>query len=81
MLLFLLKHSSGKKGKGNEQTSMRDVPVEKIAEYAAEDADVTLQLKENFAPKLKSSGVQKFLMKWKFRLFLFSLPWRLKAYG
>ncbi|MFI5219369.1 MAG: DNA polymerase I [Bacteroidia bacterium] len=49
----------GKKGKGSEQTSMRDVPVEKIAEYAAEDADVTLQLKENFAPKLKSSGVQK----------------------
>lgn len=45
--------------KGAEQLSMRDVPVEKIAEYAAEDADITLQLKENFHPKLKDSGVQK----------------------
>lgn len=47
----------GKKGK--DQLSMRDVPVERISEYAAEDADVTLQLKEKFEPKLKESGVQK----------------------
>ncbi|MEP7167894.1 MAG: DNA polymerase I [Bacteroidota bacterium] len=47
----------GKKGK--DQLSMRDVPVEKISEYAAEDADITLQLKEKFEPLLKSSGVQK----------------------
>jgi DNA polymerase-1 len=46
----------GKKGK--DQISMRDVPVEVIGEYAAEDADVTLQLHEKFAPQLKSSGVQ-----------------------
>ncbi|MCX6291047.1 MAG: DNA polymerase I [Bacteroidetes bacterium] len=47
----------GKKGK--EQQSMRDVPVEQIAEYAAEDADVTLQLHNQFSPQLKKSGVQK----------------------
>ncbi len=47
----------GKKGK--DQTSMRDVPIEVIGEYAAEDADVTLQLHEKFAPQLKNSGVQK----------------------
>ncbi len=40
----------GKKGKG--QGSMRDVPLDKIKEYAAEDADITLQLKEVFAPML-----------------------------
>jgi len=47
----------GKKGK--DQLSMRDVPVEKISEYAAEDADITLQLKDKFEPLLKTSGVQK----------------------
>lgn len=31
-------------GKGNKQLSMRDVNVEKVKEYAAEDADLTLQL-------------------------------------
>lgn len=40
----------GKKGK--EQKSMRDVPLETLVDYAAEDADVTLQLKEKFAPML-----------------------------
>ena len=47
----------GKKGK--EQTSMRDVEIEKIKEYAAEDADVTLQLKNAFAPKLIENEVEK----------------------
>ena len=36
--------------KGKNQLSMRNVPVEQIAEYAAEDADVTLKLKNYFAP-------------------------------
>jgi DNA polymerase-1 len=40
----------GKKGKG--QLSMRDVPIEKLVEYAAEDADITLQLKTYLEPKL-----------------------------
>jgi DNA polymerase-1 len=41
----------GKKGK--DQLSMRSVELQKIADYAAEDADVTLQLKDKFTPKLK----------------------------
>lgn len=47
----------GKKGK--EQTSMRDVPVEQIKDYAAEDADVTIQLKDIFVPKLKETQTEK----------------------
>lgn len=47
----------GKKGK--EQSSMRDVPLEQIKEYAAEDADITLQLKEKFAPELNNNEVEK----------------------
>ncbi len=46
----------GKRGKG--QGNMKDVPVEKIKEYAAEDADVTLQLKRAFEPLLKEKGVE-----------------------
>ncbi|MCW3127029.1 MAG: hypothetical protein JWO03_2687, partial [Bacteroidetes bacterium] len=38
----------GKKGKG--QGTMRDVPLDKISEYAAEDADITYQLKNVIAP-------------------------------
>ena len=47
----------GKKGK--EQLTMRDVPVEKVVEYAAEDADITLQLKEYLAPRLEKEGFRK----------------------
>jgi DNA polymerase-1 len=47
----------GKRGK--DQLTMRDVAIEKISEYAAEDADITLQLKEKLEPLLKTSGVQK----------------------
>jgi DNA polymerase-1 len=47
----------GKKGKG--QGNMRDVEVEKIKEYAAEDADITLQLKNIFLPQLKEKEVEK----------------------
>jgi DNA polymerase-1 len=47
----------GKKGKN--QLSMRDVPLEKITDYAAEDADITLQLKQVFVPLLKSREVEK----------------------
>ncbi len=46
----------GKKGKG--QGSMRDVEIEKIKEYAAEDADITLQLKAKFEPLLKERTVE-----------------------
>ena len=47
----------GKKGKG--QGTMRDVELEKIKEYAAEDADITLQLKNVFLPQLKTKAVEK----------------------
>ena len=52
----------GKKGKG--QGTMRDVEVEKIKEYAAEDADITLQLKHIFTPLLKEKEVEKIFDKW-----------------
>ncbi|MBZ5859016.1 DNA polymerase I [Flavihumibacter profundi] len=45
----------GKKGKN--QGNMRDVEPEKIKEYAAEDADITLQLKHRFTPLLKQLEV------------------------
>ena len=47
----------GKKGKG--QQSMRDVPLEDIKEYASEDADITLQLKEVFSPILDKAETKK----------------------
>jgi DNA polymerase-1 len=42
--------------KGKAQKSMRDVPLQKIAEYAAEDADVTLQLYQHLSPELEKSA-------------------------
>ncbi len=45
--------------KGKNQGSMRDVELEKIKEYAAEDADITLQLKTVFEPKLKEVESEK----------------------
>ena len=47
----------GKKGKN--QLSMRDVELEKVKEYAAEDADITLQLKQVFEPLLVETKTQK----------------------
>lgn len=46
----------GKKGK--TQGNMRDVVVETIKDYASEDADITLQLKEILYPLLKDAGLQ-----------------------
>jgi len=45
--------------KGRNQKTMRSVPVEKIVEYAVEDADVTWQLKEVFEPRLEKEGMAK----------------------
>lgn len=42
-------------GKGKNQGSMRDVKLEKITEYAVEDADITLQLKQFFEKELKEA--------------------------
>ncbi len=45
-------------GKG-EQINMADVPVEKAAEYSAEDADVTWQLRTAIEPLLKEKGQER----------------------
>ncbi|MBT3646833.1 MAG: DNA polymerase I [Flavobacteriales bacterium] len=47
----------GKKGKN--QGTMRDVPIEKITEYASEDADITLQLKEALDKDLEQDHLVK----------------------
>ena len=46
----------GKKGKN--QLNMRDVPVEKVVDYAAEDADITLKLHNQLFPELKKEGLE-----------------------
>ncbi|HNU47319.1 MAG TPA: DNA polymerase I [Bacteroidia bacterium] len=46
----------GKKGKN--QGSMRDVPIDKIAAYAAEDADITFQLKQVLSPMVEKHEVE-----------------------
>jgi len=47
--------------KGKNQGTMRDVPVEKVVDYAAEDADVTLQLANVFKPILKELNAEELL--------------------
>ena len=47
--------------KGKNQKSMRDVPAAEVAEYAAEDADVTWRLHEAFTPKLVEAGLESVL--------------------
>ncbi|WP_375445642.1 DNA polymerase I [uncultured Fibrella sp.] len=47
----------GKKGKG--QLTMRDVDIQRVVEYAGEDADVTLQLRDTFAPMLNKDNLHK----------------------
>ncbi|PSL00510.1 DNA polymerase I [Cecembia rubra] len=49
----------GKKGKN--QGNMRDVDVDEVVAYAAEDADVTLKLKQKFDPIIKTNGLEKLL--------------------
>ena len=47
----------GKKGKG--QGNMRDVEIDKIAPYACEDADITLQLRQILEPKLTETETRE----------------------
>ncbi|TVR77389.1 MAG: DNA polymerase I [Chitinophagaceae bacterium] len=47
----------GKKGKN--QKSMKDIDIEEVYPYACEDADITLQLKEVFAPDLKKESLDQ----------------------
>ena len=49
----------GKKGKG--QGTMRDVELDKISEYAAEDADITYQLRDVIAPMVSERELESVL--------------------
>jgi DNA polymerase I len=49
-------------GKGKNQLSMRDISVEKVKDYAAEDADVTFQLYEYFKPLLQTENLEKLFL-------------------
>jgi len=44
--------------KGKNQLTMRDVQPSQVAEYAAEDADVTLRLRNFFEPQLKENSME-----------------------
>ena len=48
----------GKKGKG--QGNMRDGPINEITQYAAEDADITFQLKQKLKPELEKESLLLF---------------------
>ncbi len=54
-----IKELIGKPGKN--QGNMRDVPLEKISDYAAEDADITFQLKHKLSPMVKKQEVENVL--------------------
>ena len=43
--------------KGKSQLSMRDIAPEKVCDYAAEDADITLKLKSKLEAELKAEGL------------------------
>ncbi|WP_339791055.1 DNA polymerase I [uncultured Imperialibacter sp.] len=47
--------------KGVKQGTMRDADLAAITEYAAEDADITLQLKEKLEPEVEKYGMKKLL--------------------
>ena len=49
----------GKKERGKPQKSMREVPVEEVCPYAAEDADITLRLAHVFRPMLEAEGATR----------------------
>ena len=46
-------------GKGTKQLTMDLVGIERIAEYAAEDADITLQLKHKLYPEVEKLGMME----------------------
>ena len=45
--------------KGKNQKNMRDLAPQEVFEYAAEDADITLQLKTKLEPELKKKGAEE----------------------
>ena len=50
-------------GKGKKQGTLRSVSIEEQTNYAAEDADVTWQLYELFAPQLKKENLEDLFFK------------------
>jgi len=46
-------------GKGKKAITMMEAPIEKVAEYCAEDVDYTVRLKERFEKALKERGMEK----------------------
>lgn len=46
-------------GKGRSQKSMDEIPLEKVSDYACEDADITLQLAKILEPKLQQEELEK----------------------
>ena len=46
-------------GSGKEQLRFDEIPIKKAYIYAAEDADVTLQLFHKFSPQIKKKNLQK----------------------
>ena len=46
-------------GRGAKQLSMELVGIERITEYAAEDADITLQLKQKLYPEVVEQGFER----------------------
>jgi DNA polymerase-1 len=55
----LLGKKTRQNSKAGQQKTLRDVELEKLKEYAVEDADITLQLKNIFSNQLKSKQVEK----------------------
>lgn len=47
--------------KGSKQGSMRDAEIEKVVQYAGEDADITLQLKKAFEPLVEERKIGNLL--------------------
>lgn len=45
--------------KGSKQGNMKDADLHKVSEYAGEDADITLQLKQTLAPMLNEGQLKK----------------------
>ncbi len=46
----------GEKGRNQRNKNM---PVDQLKEYAVEDADITLQLKNLFEPRIRKEGLYK----------------------
>ena len=46
-------------GKGKAQLNMKDIPVEKVKDYAAEGTDIILRVKHAFTPLLKAKEVEQ----------------------